>query len=97
MTTTELTAISQEFISNMFEWASRCPDFAAACGELEAFILSRTTWDSEGTEYANSPQDLYQLVRLPSAFEDLDEEEEDSVIQYLGDVWPDAWRDAVAY
>jgi hypothetical protein len=94
--TPKLIEIVQEFVSNMFEYARRCPDFCAACGDLESYVLSRTTWDSEGNEHENCPQDLYQTVSLPAGFNDLEEEETDLVVQYLGDVWPDAWRDAVA-
>ena len=94
---TIIEEIAQEFISNMFEHARRCPDFCAACGELESYVLSRTTWDSEGNEYKGSPQDLYQTVSAPARFDNLDEEDEDQVIQYLGDVWPDVWRESVAY
>ena len=92
-----ITEISEQFITNMFDAASRSDNFASACAELESYVLSRTTWDSEGNEYKNCPQDLYQTVSLPEGFDNLDEEDEDQVIQYLGDVWPDVWRESVAY
>ena len=94
---TIIEEIAQEFITNMFETASLSVDFASACAELESYVLSRTTWDNEGNEFKNCPQDLYQTVSLPEGFDDLDEEGEDQVIQYLGDVWPDVWRESVAY
>ena len=94
--TSKLVEIAEKFISNMFECARRCPDFCAACSELESYLLSQTTWDSEGNQFENCPQDLYQTVRLPEGFNDLEDEEADLVVQYLGDVWPDVWRESVA-
>jgi hypothetical protein len=93
----QLLTIGNSYISNMFAFARRCDSFDQACAELESYVLGLTTYGPEGQEWQNCPQDLYQTVAMPEGFCELEDEDADLVIEYLGDVWPSLWRDAMAW
>ena len=94
----QLLAIADSYITNMLDWANRADcEFGLACAELETYVLGITTYGPEGQVWENCPQDLYQTVAMPDGFAELEDEDADLVIEYLGDVWPSLWRDAMAW
>jgi hypothetical protein len=94
----QLLAIADQYVANMFAWANRADcEFGIACAELESYVCSITTYGPEGQVWDNCPQDLYQTVAMPEGFFELDYAEEELVVEYLGDVWPSLWRDAMAW
>lgn len=94
----QLLTIGDHYIAKMFEWARRADcEFGTACAELETYVLGITTYGPEGQVWENCPQDLYQTVAMPDGFAELEDEDADLVIEYLGDVWPSLWRDAMAW
>jgi hypothetical protein len=94
----QLLTIGDSYISNMFAWANRADcEFGTACAELETYVCSITTYREDGHAFENGPWDLYQTVAMPEGFAELEDEDADLVIEYLGDVWPSLWRDAMAW
>jgi hypothetical protein len=94
----QLLTIGDSYIANMFAWANRADcEFGTACAELETYVCSITTYREDGHAFDNGPQDLYQTVAMPEGFAELEDEDADLVIEYLGDVWPSLWRDAMAW
>ena len=94
----QLLTIADAYISNMFEWARRADcEFGTACAELETYVCSITTYREDGHAFENCPHDLYQTVAMPDGFAELEDDQADLVVEYLGDVWPSLWRDAMAW
>lgn len=93
----QLLAIADQYVANMFAWANRAECFGTACAELETYVLGITTYREDGHAFENCLQDLYQTVAMPDGFAELEDEDADLVTEYLGDVWPSLWRDAMAW
>jgi hypothetical protein len=69
-------------------------EYVKAAMDIENAILEKEQWDeSTGNEYTNTIHDLWFIEdSFWESYDDLSPEDQQYVLNYIKDIFPDAWR-----